>query len=69
MKICRSLELDSSRGAYRRTVSQQNNLTACRRATNPGKYIILRRVAKSAAVSEDVIRGQPFGDSCVARLA
>ena len=37
-------------------------------ATNPGKYIILRSVAKSLAVSEDGIRGQPFGDSAAAKL-
>jgi len=28
----------------------------------------LRSVAKSAPVSEDTIRGQPFGDSAVARF-
>ena len=34
-----------------------------------GRYIILRSVAKSVAVSEERIRGQPFGDSAAARLA
>ena len=36
--------------------------------TNPGRYIILRSVEKSVAVSEDAIRGQPLGASAVARL-
>ena len=37
--------------------------------TYPGRYITLRSVAKSVAVSEERIRGQPFGDSAAARLA
>jgi hypothetical protein len=34
-----------------------------------GRYTIFRSVAKSVAVSEDGMRGQPFGDSAVARFA
>ena len=37
--------------------------------TYPGRYTILRSVAKSVAVSEERIRGQPFGNSAAARLA
>ena len=37
--------------------------------TYPGRYTVLRSAAKSVALSEDKIRGQPFGDSTVARLA
>ena len=37
--------------------------------TYPGRYIILRSVAKSVAISEERIRGQPLGDSAAARLA
>ena len=35
----------------------------------PGRYIILKGVTKSVAVSGDKIRGQPLGDSVDARLA
>jgi hypothetical protein len=38
------------------------------RTIYPGRYITLRRVAKSMAVSEDRMRGQPLGDSAAARL-
>jgi hypothetical protein len=37
--------------------------------TYPGRYIVLRSVAKSVAASEDGMRGQPLGDSAVARFA
>ena len=37
--------------------------------TYPGRYATLRSVTKSDVVSEDKIRGQPFGDSAAARLA
>ena len=40
-----------------------------RSITYPGRYIILRRVAKSLGGSEDMIRGHPFGDSADARQA
>ena len=33
-----------------------------------GRYITLRRVTKSAAVSKDRIRGQPLDESAVSRL-
>ena len=36
--------------------------------TYPGRYIIFKSVAKSVAVSEKRIRGQPFGDSAATRL-
>ena len=38
------------------------------KAKNPGRYIILRSVAKSAAVSEDWMRGQPSVGFAVIRL-
>ena len=37
--------------------------------TYPGRYIVLRSVAKSVAVSENRMRGHPLGDSAAARLA
>ena len=37
--------------------------------TYPGRYITLKSVVKSDAVSEERIRGQPFGDSEAAKLA
>ena len=37
--------------------------------TYPGRYTVLRSVAKSVALSEGRIRGHPLGDSAVARLA
>jgi hypothetical protein len=39
-----------------------------RNAAYPRRYITLRSVAKSAAVSEERMRGQPLGDSAVVRL-
>ena len=36
--------------------------------TYSGRYMTLRSVAKSVAVSEDGMRGQPFGDSAVSRF-
>jgi len=38
------------------------------RVTYIGRYMTLRSVAKSIAVSEDRIRGQPLGDSVVTRF-
>ena len=34
-----------------------------------GRYMTFRSAAKSVAVSEDGMRGQPLGDSAVARFA
>ena len=34
----------------------------------PGRYIILSRMVKSMAVSEDRIRGHPLGDFAIAKF-
>jgi len=64
-----NLALCSSQGICRNPDSQQNDLVMrVGGATNPGICIVLRSVAKSMAVSEDRMRGQPLGESAAARL-
>lgn len=63
----RSRALYSSRETCRQIEGQLKNMAAGK-ATNPGRYTTLRRVAKSAALSENEIRGQPLGDSAAARV-
>ena len=69
MKTYRNPGLCSAQGICRLMVN--GTVQGCRGggSTYPERYIILRSVTKSDAVSEDRIRGQPFGDSAAARLA
>jgi len=53
----------SQRYIVNKTVDQHRG-----RVAYDGRYMTLRSVAKSAAVSEDTMRGQPFGDSAAARF-
>jgi hypothetical protein len=50
-----------------REVNEKVHRSAAR-TSYPGRYIVLRRVAKSVAVSEGRRRGQPLGDSAISRL-
>ena len=64
----RNLVLCPSQGICRWADGQLNNQAEVCGVTDPGRYIILRSVTKSLAVSVDRIRGQPLGDSAVAKF-
>ena len=66
--MCWNLGLCSAQGICKHIVSRMMHRYRGD-VKHPGRYMILRSVAKSVAGSEDRMRGQPLGDSAAERLA